>query len=470
MNCKHASSITLTIGNLLGCTSVCGKDIGMPCRVETDSRKIKEGDIFVALKGERLDGHDFILDAVRRGARGVILKQEEMPKYSGLLQGKDVTLFGVQSPERAIVDAAVRYLSSFSSLKDIIAITGSVGKTTTKDAIGRILQGKYKAHVSAGNHNTLLGCSLTVLSAPSDTEYLVLEMGANAKGEIAEIADHFPPSMAVITSVEPVHLEGFGDIRGVLEAKLEIVTPHCEVLFINGDCSLLAEGVAALTDRPSRVITIGRDPSCMFKILDTKLHQDGHQYLREVLIETPLGVAQLESKLWGEQHAMVVAVATAVGYEIGLNFDDIASSLREMSSPKGRGALLKSDEGIMFVDESYNASPVTVKAALKNLLGIPSRGRRIAVLGGMRELGGFERKFHREVFETAISVADVTILYGKEWNNLSANDKEVLHLQDIEEIVNYLKGILRSGDIVLVKGSRVYEMERIYEWWSLNEL
>ena len=88
----------------------------------------------------------------------------------------------------------------------------------------------------------------------------------------------------------------------------------------------------------------------------------------------------------------------------------------------------------------------------------------------MRELGGFERKFHREVFETAISVADVTILYGKEWNNLSANDKEVLHLQDIEEIVNYLKGILRSGDIVLVKGSRVYEMERIYEWWSLNEL
>lgn len=468
MNCKQTSSTT-TIGNLLGCTSILGKDIDVPCRVETDSRKIKEGDIFIALKGEKLDGHAFIPDAVKRGARGVILRQEEVSKYRSFFQNNDVTLFGVLSPERAIVDAATRYLSLFSSLKDIIAITGSVGKTTTKDAIGRVLQEKYKTHISAGNHNTLLGCSLTVLSAPIDVEYLVLEMGANAKGEIAEMVGQFPPSMAVITSIEPVHLEGFGDINGVLEAKLEIVTPHCEVLFINGDCPLLIKGVAALADRPSRAITIGRNPSCMFKILDTNLHQDGQRYLRKVLIETPLGVAELESKLWGEQHAMVMAVAVAVGCEVGMNLADIASGLREMSSPKGRGALLKSDEDILFVDESYNASPVTVKAALKNLRSMPSQGRKIAVLGGMRELGSFEREFHREVLETAVSTADITILYGKEWNDLDLS-KGVIYFHDIKEIVDYLKDILRSGDVVLVKGSRAYEMERIYEWWSLNEL
>lgn len=466
---KDPSSIT--IGKTFNCSSLCGADISLPCSIKTDSRNVKEGDIFIALKGSRVDGHNFIGDAVHRGARGIILRDEEVPKYLAILRDQDVSLFGVSSPEHAIVEAAVKYLACLSSLKKIIAVTGSVGKTTTKDVIGAVLRGKYKAHISRGNHNTLLGCSLTILSAPSDSEFLVLEMGANAKGEIAEMVTYFTPTVAVITSIDPVHLEGFGDINGILQAKLEIVTDCCDVLLINGDSSILREGLVELPYKPSKVVSVGRNPSCPFRILDTSLRWDGLNYSRRVSIATPLGVKELESKLWGEQNVNAMAVALAVGLEMGVGFDEIASSLRHMRSPRGRGALLQSKEGILFIDESYNASPVSVKAAINNLKAMPWRGRKVAVLGGMRELGGCEKQFHEEVLGVVTSVADITVLYGQEWDDLHANStKTVLLFEEIEEVSSYLEDILLSGDVVLVKGSRFYEMERIYDRWSLDEL
>jgi UDP-N-acetylmuramoyl-tripeptide--D-alanyl-D-alanine ligase len=190
-----------------------------------------------------------------------------------------------------------------------------------------------------------------------------------------------------------------------------------------------------------------------------------------VSIATPLGVKEVESKLWGEQNVNAMAVALAVGLEMGVGFDEIASSLRHMRSPRGRGALLQSKEGILFIDESYNASPVSVKAAINNLKAMPWRGRKVAVLGGMRELGGCEKQFHEEVLGVVTSVADIAVLYGQEWDGLHANStKTVLLFEEIEEVSSYLKDILLSGDVVLVKGSRFYEMERIYDRWSLDEL
>jgi len=462
---------SITIGKMFNCTRLCGADISLPSSIKTDSRKVKQGDVFIALKGSRVDGHNFIIDAVDRGARGIILNDEEVPKYLAISRDRDISLFGVPSPERAIVEAAVKYLACLSSLKKIIAVTGSVGKTTTKEAIGTVLQGKYKVHVSKGNHNTLLGCSLTILAAPRDSEFLVLEMGANAKGEIAEMVSYFPPTVAIITSIDLVHLEGFGDINGILQAKLEIVTDCCDVLFINGDSPILKEGLAELPYKPSKVVGVGRDPLCPYRILDTSLQWDGLNYSRRVSIATPFGVKDVKSKLWGEQNTAAMAVALAVGLEMDVGFDEIASSLHHMRSPLGRGALLQNKEGILFIDESYNASPVSVKAAINNLKAMPSRGRKIAVLGGMRELGDCEKQFHEEILGVVTSVADITVLYGQEWDGLHANPTKTVHLfEEIEKISGYLKSILLSGDIVLVKGSRFYEMERIYDWWSLDEL
>jgi UDP-N-acetylmuramoyl-tripeptide--D-alanyl-D-alanine ligase len=141
-----------------------------------------------------------------------------------------------------------------------------------------------------------------------------------------------------------------------------------------------------------------------------------------------------------------------------------------MSLPRGRGAILQSEEGVLFIDESYNASPVSVKAAIDNLCLIPSRGRKIAILGGMKELGSYANRFHDEILDCAAKTADQVLIYGSEWKGINKNYKNVLCLQDMEDIVNHLKAILRTGDVVLVKGSRAYEMERIYDWWSLHEL
>ena len=458
----------MTVGKLFNCTRLCGADISLPCSIKTDSRKIEKGDVFIALKGNRSDGHSFISDAIKRGAKGVILKDEEMSKFTSF--NKDISFFGVPSPDAAILEASERYLAGLSSLREIVAITGSVGKTTTKEAIGKVLERIYRVHVSRGNYNTLLGCCLTILAAPRDTEFLVLEMGANAKGEIGEIANKFRPSSSVITSVEPVHLEGFGDIEGVLGAKLEIVTADCKLLFVNGDSPILNSGIDKLKHRPSKIISVGTSSSCLYRITDSSLRWDGNHYFRKITIDSPFGLKTVESKLWGKQHTLIISLAFAVGCEYGVAPDDIVQGLLFMSLPRGRGAILQSDEGVLFIDESYNASPVSVKAAIDNLCLIPSRGRKVAVLGGMKELGSYANRFHDDVLYYAATAADQVLIHGSEWKDINKNYKNVLCLQDMEDIVNHLKAILRTGDVVLVKGSRAYEMERIYDWWSLHEL
>ena len=447
---RTISSVASLIGAELN-----GPDGGAPGHYYADSRLVGQGDAFVAFRGEQADGHDYICDAVSRGAALVICEDSKnVPE--------DVASIVVDDCYSAIPVMARRSLAS-THVSEIIAVTGSVGKTTTREMIRACLAPSFNVHSAEHSYNTLIGCSLSVLAMPADCEVLLLEMGTNHPGEIREMVDFFPPTVSVITEVVAAHLEGLGSVEGVLEAKFEIAeSPALRSIMYSGDNPLISRRCDALPDGLLR-LSVGFGDN-VFSIRNVCFALSEGAPALSFDLQYGERLYHAESPLFGRHSALAAAFGIASAIHLGASVEGALAGVRSIEPPQGRGRFYRIDSGALVLDDSYNANPASMKAALTEALGLKSK-RRIAVLGEMRELGKDAESYHRDLIPLIGGFAKV-FLTGALWRQAcssSLRPPKVEFFEDPALLGALLKPELAEGDLVIVKGSRGNRLERLVE-------
>jgi UDP-N-acetylmuramoyl-tripeptide--D-alanyl-D-alanine ligase len=414
-----------------------------------DSRRAGRGDIFVALRGEHVDGHDFVASAAARGATGAIVERQVEA---------DIAQYVVPHALAALQELARRRRDTRSKLR-VVAVTGSVGKTTTKELTAAVLNVSYHVLKNEGNLNSEIGLPLVLLEATTRHQRAVLEMGMWASGEIALLCDIARPECGIITNVGPSHMERLGSMDAIADAKAELV----EALPAGGDAILNADDprVAAMAERTAAdVITYGLSAEADVRAEDIESH--GLAGVRFTLVHDGERAA-VYSRLPGRAMVHNALAAAAAGIVDGIALADIAEALTETQIPT-RLTSHRGVNGSTIIDDTYNASPDSMRAAL-DLLGEVA-GRKFAVLGDMRELGGAEHDGHIQVGRRAAEVADVIFAVGDlgRWIGdaaFQAGHGDVHIVMDKSEIAAALLPQLAPGDVVLVKGSRALALETI---------
>jgi UDP-N-acetylmuramoyl-tripeptide--D-alanyl-D-alanine ligase len=445
-----------------------GPDGAMPAVLRTDSREIRQGEGFAAIPGASVDGHHFVSDALARGATFFLLQSDRRNLFSLDAFGREHAVLWVENTEKALEEMGLAYLARFRPRRRI-AVTGSVGKTTTKELVRNVLSPVLRVHSPAKSHNTRIGCALTALSMPVSTEVLLLEMGANAPGEIRELTETYEPDTAVITEIAPAHLEGFGSLEGVLDAKWEITcSRQLRILSYNYDNDLL-RGRVETAGRSWRLLPVGYNvPSGQgVRILHVESHVDGTVPRLSVRYDVFGKTLDCSVPLFGIQHAYTAAFGFALGIAFEQPLEELAQRLGTMTPPQGRGVLLFREGGGLLIDEAYNANPASLSIALDNLFSLRTKEERVvAILGGMRELGKESAVWHARLLEKA-RCCDVLFLVGKEWKDAHVHEEQgfreghVFFAADAEEALAVAKPLLAPKDILLVKGSRYYELEKV---------
>ncbi len=416
-----------------------------------DSRKARRGDIFVALKGERVDGHDYVAHAASRGAAGAIVERQV---------DADVAQYVVPNSLVALQDLARMRRQSRARLK-VVGITGSVGKTTTKELVAAVLGTRYAVLKNEGNLNSEIGLPMALLELTTRHRRAVLEMGMWAAGEIAFLCDIASPEVGIVTNVGPSHMERLGSIEAIADAKAELVEalPEDGVAILNAD----DPRVLGMGERTrAHVMTYGLERSADVRAEEIETH--GLAGVSFVLAHA----GQREpvySRLPGRAMVHNALAAAAAAVVDGLSVAETATALSEAQVPT-RLAACRGGNGSTIIDDTYNASPASVLAAL-DLLG-ESKGRKIAILGDMRELGDAEAEGHRDVGRRAAEVADVIYAVGDlgRWIGdaaVQAGHDAVHIVLDKAEIAPQLLPDLRPGDVVLLKASRAMEFETLLE-------
>lgn len=405
-----------------------------------DTRTLQPGDVYVAIRGETHEGHTFIPQAIEKGASGVVTEHDvDVPEH--------VEVVRVGSTLDYLIEQATEKVRRISP--DIVAITGSMGKTTTKVGILAVLREAFEVVASEGNKNTPLGLSLLVLNRDlmPDTK-LVLEMGARLEGDLRELCSYFPPTVAVVTNVRGVHVETFGSIDGVQREKSELVRALGEhgTACLNGDDPRVLR-MAEINQ--GRTTTYGTSPGCD---------------VRPDRITATLPIL-------GEPGVYTALAAMSVGLAFGMTEEQINRGLERIEPEKGRLNRLRGRNGSTLIDDTYNASPEATLAALR-VLGEQEAERRIAFLGDMLELGSTEVEQHARVLAAATESSDLVHAVGK----IMARAADALSEVEREHVTFHatskeLAEMLRSGstyeprrgDAILVKGSQGTRMERISE-------
>jgi UDP-N-acetylmuramoyl-tripeptide--D-alanyl-D-alanine ligase len=431
--------------------------------VSIDSRSLAAGDLFVALHGPNHDGHEFVAAALRRGAAAAMVDCEiaGLSTAAPLLRVAD-TLAGL-----AALGATARNRSSAR----IVAVTGSVGKTGTKEALRLALSASGPTYASAGGLNNHWGAPLSLARLPSGAAYGVFELGMNHPGEIAALTRLVRPHIAVVTTVEPAHLGFFPSVEAIADAKAEIfrsLEPG-GVAILNRDNPHYARlAAAAASAEASRVISFGSHPESDARILDAVLEPDASTVRASVAGSTLKFRLPVPGRHWVINALAVLAAAQAAGADLGRAAEALAGL--EALPGRGRRCELGWRGGTLtLIDESYNANPASVRAALAVLAGIgPSDGgRRIAVLGDMLELGSSSERLHRELLEPLEAAeVDRCFLVGQEMASLFDALPEQRRgglWRSAEEAVPTLLGFLEPGDVVTVKGSRGVRVGHIVE-------
>lgn len=416
-----------------------GEMLGESIEVEgiaLDSRRVRGGELFVPIRDAR-DGHDFIEQALGAGAVAYLTEREGDPG-PGVL---------VADCREALRDLAVWARGRLSG--EVVAITGSVGKTTTKELIAAAVAPELKVHANVASFNNDLGIPHTLMGAPSGTEVLVVEVGANSPGEIAAHCGVVRPTVGVVTRVAPVHTEGFGSVEAVAREKGELIAalPSTGIAVLNQDDPRVAT-MHSLTE--ARVLTFGSEGDIRAELVSLS------PTIQPVIdVQTPWGsVSGLALAVSGLHQVGNAAAAIAVAGALGVDLDAVAHALTQAPGPPLRMDLRRAPTGAMVLDDSYNANPTSMEAALRALKAVPAQ-RRIAVLGAMTELGDEGPEEHLRIARLADElgielVAVGTPSYGVD--SLPNGQAAVLALSD-----------LRDGDAVLVKGSRVARLDRLAE-------
>jgi UDP-N-acetylmuramoyl-tripeptide--D-alanyl-D-alanine ligase len=414
-----------------------------------DSREVGPGNLFVALPGERTDGHRFVGAALAAGAAGVLVARSP----DGVdVADVDATVVRVDDPLRALQAVATAWRARFDPL--VVGITGSIAKTSTKEAVATVLGAAMPTLRNEGNLNNEIGLPLTVLRLRSQHRAAVLEMGMYVGGEIRDLAAIGRPEMGIVTAVQPVHLSRIGTIEAVEQAKGELVEalPDDGVAILNADDERVRR-MAARTRARVRTYGFAEDADVRADEVASR-GADGMSF--QLLADGAALVVTIPTL--GRLAVHNALAAAAAGLAAGLSPEAVGAALASGWSAPHRGQLVRAG-GITIVDDSYNASPASVAAALELLSGLD--GRRIAVLGEMLELGGEHESGHRETGETAAAVVDGLVVVGDGASAIADGalaagmpPSSVVRVPDREAARQYLIGTLEPGDLVLVKASR----------------
>jgi UDP-N-acetylmuramoyl-tripeptide--D-alanyl-D-alanine ligase len=418
--------------------------------VVIDSREVKPDSVFFAIKGDRLDGHQFLAKALET-ARGAVVSEvpPSLPADRGIVRVADTTV-ALQELARSI-----RKRYDFT----LIGITGSAGKTTTKEMIATLVGTERRTFKSWGNFNNLIGCPLCIDNTPDDAEVVVSEMGMNHKGEIAQLASLTRPNVGVYTNIGPVHIEFFGTIEKIAEAKRELL----ENLADGGTVVLNADNVYVMNisrEFAGPKVTYGIDHEADFRA--TEVRQRG------LLGSTfKLNGRSYELSLPGRHNLENLLAAIATARTLGISWESIARGVGEVKPAYHRGIVVPY-RGAFLYDDTYNSNPYALRSALQLLKEADVTGRRIAVIGDMLELGEQELQFHRDNGKDMPREVDVVIGVGPRSKALlegaagaGFSSSALHHFDDAEGAGAFLETFIREGDLVLIKASRGIGLDRI---------
>lgn len=466
--CPYKEKMRLTINEIVQATGgelVQGSANDTMIGVSTDTRTLKKGDVFFALQGER-DGHTYLADAFAKGAVGAVVTEASLTQAKEVV-GKNVIRVG--DTLKALGNLAAYWRRRFPV--PVVAITGSNGKTTTKEMVARVLSKKYRVLKTEGNFNNLIGLPLTLFRLHKKIERVVLEMGMNAPGEIARLAEIADPTVGVITNIGRAHLHGLGTLEGVARAKgelLERLRPEGLAL-VNQQALPFASGLAARSRAPVRTFGLRQGRSAQGDILATDIRPRGETgqsfsvRLRNKGHVFRLGVA-------GRHNVSNALVAIAVGDYYGVSLKGMRAALASFRMPAGRQKMIRAG-GVLLIDDTYNANPDSMHASLALLAGLrrpAGRGRTIAILGDMLELGDVSEAAHREVGQAVAHLGiDVLVAVGKQAAQMLSGAKGVSQALEFSSVDLLEKGWplrLVRGDRVLIKGSHGMRMAQTVDF------
>jgi UDP-N-acetylmuramoyl-tripeptide--D-alanyl-D-alanine ligase len=437
-----------------------------------DSRQVIPGSLFVALPGERVDGHDFLEEAFRRGAALALIQREVAPafKIADLRSGAADPVQDLTPPLCLRVEnslAGLQQIARFWRRKlslRVIGITGSVGKSTTKEVVAQVLAERYRTLRSPGNLNNEIGLPLTMLRLSDGHERAVLEMGFYLPGEIALLCEIALPQVGVVTNIGTVHAERAGSQEAIARGKAELVQslpPAPEGAAILNFDDPLVRDMQRLTK--ARVLFYGLSPEAELWADEIEgLGLDGVRFQLHYHGET----MHVRIPMIGRHSVETALRATAVGLVEGLSWQEVLTGLSH-GHTQLRLVAVRSKTGALLLDDTYNASPESMLAAL-NLLSEMSEKRKIAVLGDMLELGQYERQSHQMIGMRAAQVADVLLtlgqrahLYAEAARRAGSKARQVIEFAESDEVIHWLQENLSEADVVLVKGSHGVRMDRI---------
>ncbi|EGK13148.1 UDP-N-acetylmuramoyl-tripeptide--D-alanyl-D-alanine ligase [Kroppenstedtia eburnea] len=432
--------------------------------VSTDTRTLQRNNLYVPLKGERFDGHAFWMDAVRAGAAAALWNREvPLPK------DPPIPLIQVEDTLIALQELAAGYRRELEV--KVVGITGSNGKTTTKDLTAAILATRYRVHRTQGNLNNHIGLPLTLLSMPPDTEVAVVEMGMNHAGEIARLSKIAAPDLALVTNIGEAHLEFLGSRGAIADAKLEIREgmPSTGTLIIDGDEPLLRERLAG-EERP--VIRVGFGESNDDRILDLELKGRAGIAFTSSATDT-----RFETGLMGKHNALNALLGIQAARLLGLTETGIREGLKGAEGSGRRLETSTASNGMLVVDDSYNASPTAVRAAIDWLTSLEDYEEKWVLLGDMLELGVQEEALHREVGSYAVQQGIPRVFtlgerarWISEGARAAAPDLPVTHFNSVEEAVNTLRRRGGPGVAMLVKASLMARLDRVVQQLTKGEI
>lgn len=419
--------------------------------VVIDTRKLTTSDVFAALRGERVDGHDYVSEAARRGAAGALVEREQTVPLAQIR---------VASVERALAAAGRAARAAFGG--PVVAVAGSNGKTTVKEMITAILSQRAPCLATRGNLNNQLGVPLTLLRLTEAHWSAVIEVGANRAGDVAELVQWARPTIGLITNAGAEHLEGFGSLEGVARAEGEMVAalPPEATAVLNADDPYFPMWRASTA---ARVVRFGIEREAEFHAEALRPSMDEQGFASRFRLCSPVGELEVRLALAGRHNVVNALAAAAAASAAGAKLPEIGAGLASVRAVGGRLQLRRGRRGAWLIDDSYNANPSSLRAGLEVLRELP--GRRWLLLGEMAELGSFAADSHRDAGALARSMGVERLFALGAMAALAAErfGAGAERFGEVQELIRALEPALASDVIVLVKGSRVARLERAIE-------
>ncbi|MBX7152299.1 UDP-N-acetylmuramoyl-tripeptide--D-alanyl-D-alanine ligase [bacterium] len=423
--------------------------------LSTDSRSVQTGQAFFAIKGELFDGHDFVKTAFEKQAAICIVAESWFAQYAKNFLGKSFVV--TSDPLKALQNLARNHRLKFDA--SVIAVTGSNGKTTCKEMIQTVVSPSYKTLATEGNLNNEIGVPLTLLRMNESTQIAVIEMGADKKGDIALLCDIAKPDSGVITNIGKAHVGHFGNIETVAATKSELFDALTDdgVRYVNVDDPRLRPHA----DRKKGLVTFGIEHDADYRGSIVSMDAKARVRLKITTPEKHELAMQLQAP--GQHQAYNALIACAVGCSIDLDVHDITAAI-ESYQPMSNRMGLRERNGYMVIDDTYNASPESMRAAIVSLTAMSSAGKKIAVLSDMLELGNTSADEHYQLGEfLKTQRIDYVFLTGKESIKTKEGHSASQYFITKKELIVALKKTIKAGDVILVKGSRGMKMEEIIE-------